>query len=73
MSNMTFSEMQQLAAIDALIQAPHQLRALTRPVVGVQVMAGIAFLLFNDLSGSTRCWVTYDLDEPVTIRERGIL
>ena len=31
--------------------------------VGVQVMAGIALLLGNDASGSTRCIVSYDIED----------
>ncbi len=48
---------------------------MTAPVsltyVGVQLMAGVAMLLVNDSSGSTKVHVFYDDEKPVTITEVG--
>jgi hypothetical protein len=71
MSYMTFREMHELAAIDRLLARP-TLR-VCGPVVGVQVMGGMAMLLTNQPNGSTVAWTHYDAEEPVLIRHRGVV
>ncbi len=66
---MNAGEFLTLEAIDALIGEPRPLRL---PFVGVQVMAGLAMVLFNQTGGSTRCWLVYDDSAPVVIAYRGL-
>ncbi len=65
---MTAGEFLTLEAIDQLIGEPRPLR---HPYVGVQVMCGLAMMLMNNASGSTRCWLVYDDSAPVVISYRG--
>ncbi len=65
---MNAGEFLTLEAIDQLIGEPRPLRL---PYVGVQVMAGLAMMLMNNASGSTRCWLVYDDSAPVVISYRG--